>query len=96
MVELNQIPHIDEIAHHGVFHGAAEKKPATFQERSASQNKIVPSLEEAIRRTGLRYGMNFTLSTPNFWEEPDAGAVLAFGGPCAADRGHPQRRHYAH
>ena len=54
MVELNQIPHIDEIAHHGVFHGAAEKKPATFQERSASQNKIVPSLEEAIRRTGLR------------------------------------------
>ena len=50
MVELNQIPHIDEIAHHGVFHGAAEKKPATFQERSASQNKIVPSLEEAIRR----------------------------------------------
>ena len=45
MVELNQIPHIDEIAHHGVFHGAAEKKPATFQERSASQNKIVPSLE---------------------------------------------------
>ena len=44
MVELNQIPHIDEIAHHGVFHGAAEKKPATFQERSASQNKIVKNL----------------------------------------------------
>ena len=60
MVELNQIPHIDEIAHHGVFHGAAEKKPATFQERSASQNKIVPSLEEAIRRTGLRDGMTIS------------------------------------
>ena len=57
MVELNNIPHIDEISNHGVFAGAAEKKTATFSERYHQQNKIVPSLEEAIRRTGLKDGM---------------------------------------
>ena len=77
MVELNQIPHIDEIAHHGVFHGAAEKKPATFQERSASQNKIVPSLEEAIRRTGLRDGM--TISFHHHFRNGDHIIIMICG-----------------
>ena len=60
MVELNNIPHIDEISNHGVFAGAAEKKTATFSERYHQQNKIVPSLEEAIRRTGLKDGMTIS------------------------------------
>ena len=54
MVELNKIPHIDEISNHGAFAGARQKKTATFRERYLQQNKVVPSLEEAIRRAGLK------------------------------------------
>ena len=54
MVELNKIPHINEISNHGAFAGAGQKKTATFRERYHQQNKVVPSLEEAIRRTGLK------------------------------------------
>ena len=50
MVELNKIPHINEISNHGAFAGAGQKKTATFRERYHQQNKVVPSLEEAIRR----------------------------------------------
>ena len=57
MVELNKIPHINEISNHGAFAGAGQKKTATFRERYHQQNKVVPSLEEAIRRTGLKDGM---------------------------------------
>ena len=53
MIELEKIPHIHEISNHGPYHGAREKNTATFQARSTRQNKLVPSLEEAIRRTGL-------------------------------------------
>ena len=60
MVELNKIPHIDEISNHGAFAGAGQKKTATFRERYLQQNKVVPSLEEAIRRTGLRDGMTIS------------------------------------
>ena len=49
MVELNKIPHINEISNHGAFAGAREKKTATFRERYHQQNKVVSSLEEAIR-----------------------------------------------
>ena len=47
MVELNKIPHINEISNHGAFAGAGQKKTATFRERYHQQNKVVPSLEEA-------------------------------------------------
>ena len=60
MVMLNDIPHINEISNHGLFAGTAEKKTATFRQRYHQQNKVVPSLEEAIRRTGLRDGMTIS------------------------------------
>ena len=60
MVELNKIPHIDEISNHGAFAGAGQKKTATFRERYFHQNKVVPSLEDAIRRTGLKDGMTIS------------------------------------
>ena len=70
MVEVNKIPHIDEISNHGAFAGAGQKKTATFRERYHQQNKVVPSLEEAIRRTGLKDGLllRFLLhmAHPNF------------------------------
>ena len=49
MIELENIPHIGEISNHGLYHGARQKNTATFQARSTRQNKLVPSLEEAIR-----------------------------------------------
>ena len=60
MIELEKIPHIHEISNHGPYHGAREKNTATFQARSTRQNKLVPSLEEAIRRTGLKDGMTIS------------------------------------
>jgi len=59
-MDISKIPHIEEISHHGLFSGTAPKKTATFRERSAGQNKVVPSLEEAIRRTGLKDGMTIS------------------------------------
>ena len=38
MVEVNKIPHIDEISNHGAFAGAGQKKTATFRERYHQQN----------------------------------------------------------
>ena len=60
MIDLEKIPHIDEISHHGVFSGTHPKKTATFQERCRNRNKVMPSLEEAIRKTGLRDGMTIS------------------------------------
>ena len=60
MDELKRIPHIEEIAHRGVFAGVPPKHTATFQERAARQNKVLPSLEDAIRATGLKDGMTIS------------------------------------
>ena len=59
-LQLEKIPHIKEIAHHGTFAGTAPKRTATFQTRVAEQNKVVPSLEDAIRATGLQDGMTIS------------------------------------
>jgi len=59
-MDISKIPHIEEISHHGLFSGTAPKKTATFRERSAGQNKVVPSLEDAIRQTGLQDGMTIS------------------------------------
>lgn len=58
--DIKKIPHIDEIFNHGAYHGAQAKKHATFLERSASENKIVPSLEDAIIKSGLKDGMTIS------------------------------------
>lgn len=60
MFNVNDIPHIGEISNHGTYAGAAEKKTVTFKERTAEQNKIVPSLEDAIRMSGLKDGMTIS------------------------------------
>lgn len=60
MVDLTKIPHLDEIAHHGAFQGTRTKDVRTFQQRTRDHNKVVPSLEEAIRRTGLQDGMTIS------------------------------------
>ena len=57
---LNQIPHIDEIAHRGVYTGVGPKHTDTFLERYSRENKVLPSLEEAIRATGLKDGMTIS------------------------------------
>ncbi len=57
---LKNIPHIDEIAHRGVFSGTEPKHTATFRERASTQNKVLPSLEDAIRAAGLRDGMTIS------------------------------------
>ena len=56
---LKQIPHLEELqALQEEFQDAQmDKSYTTIQERKNSCNKIVPSLEEAIRRSGLRDGM---------------------------------------
>ena len=56
MPDLHQIPHLDEIAHHGEYHGVGKRVTETFANRYHHQNKVVPSLEDAIRLTGLRDG----------------------------------------
>lgn len=57
---LAAIPHIGEISHRGVYADAPAKHTATFQERSSRQNKVLPSLEDAIRATGLKDGMTIS------------------------------------
>ena len=48
--DINKIPHINEIANNGSFNGARSKNTETFQQRCSDCNKIVPSLEEAIKK----------------------------------------------
>lgn len=57
---LARIPHIGEISHRGAFRGAPEKNTENFMERSGRKNKILPSLADAIRATGLRDGMTIS------------------------------------
>ena len=57
---LRTIPHIDLIAHRGVFSGAAPKRTETFRARSGKDNKVLPSLEDAVRAAGLRDGMTIS------------------------------------
>ena len=60
-IDLKKIPHISEItAQHGSFTGTPVKPKETFLERMGSKNKVVPSLEEAIRLSGLRDGMTIS------------------------------------
>ena len=58
--DINKIPHINEIANNGSFNGARSKNTETFQQRCRDCNKIVPSLEEAIKKSGLRDGMTIS------------------------------------
>ena len=60
MDELKNIPHIESISHRGPYAGAEPKRTATFQERAAQQNKIMPSLESAILASGLKDGMTIS------------------------------------
>jgi citrate lyase subunit alpha/citrate CoA-transferase len=57
---IEDIPHIAEIANYGAFQGSHAKTYETFEARAEHHNKIVPSLEEAIRRTGLKDGMTIS------------------------------------
>ena len=54
MIDLEKIPHIDEISHHGVFSGTHPKKTATFQERCRNRNKVMPSLNSPTNITGVK------------------------------------------
>ena len=73
---LRTIPHLDEIAHRGPFAGTPAKHTENFRERSARENKLLPSLEDAIRATGLTDGM--TISFHHHFREGDkiVGQVL--------------------
>ncbi len=57
-INIKSIPHIEKItAQHGAFSGTPKKSEETFRDRLNSKNKVVASLEEAIRLSGLRDGM---------------------------------------
>ena len=62
-IRLEQIPHLDELGHlDRVFHPEDTlKNSRTLREREKLNNKIVPSLEEAIRLSGLKNGMTAEL-----------------------------------
>ena len=57
---LRVIPHIDSIACRGVFTGTGAKRTETFRARSGKDNKVLPSLEEAVRAAGPRDGMTIS------------------------------------
>jgi len=60
-IDIQKIPHINEItAQHGSFAGTPAKPKETFYERMGMKNKVVPTLEEAIRLTGLKDGMTIS------------------------------------
>ncbi len=61
-LELNEIPHLEEIGSIGDVFDAARirKNYKTLAERQATDNKIVPSLEEAVRLSGLKDGMTIS------------------------------------
>ena len=54
--DFAQIPHIGEIACNGEFKGAKARNTATFEEKFDQKNKVVESLEKAIRLSGLKDG----------------------------------------
>lgn len=58
---IDSIPHISEInAQHGAFNGVLPQQTQTFQDRMLTKNKILPSIREAIIRTGLKDGMTIS------------------------------------
>ncbi len=58
---INAIPHIDhDAAMHGAYQNAQPKKTETFLERMHNRNKVVASIEEAIRLSGLSDGMTIS------------------------------------
>ncbi len=58
---IESIPHIDEIhAQHGPFNGVQVQQTQTFQERMRTKNKMLPSIEDAIIKTGLKDGMTIS------------------------------------
>ncbi len=62
-MEINIIPHINEVsACHGEYDPVNCDKKSTirFVERQKHSKKVLPSLEEAIRRTGLKDGMTIS------------------------------------
>ena len=63
MFEFEKIPHISEVsACHGAYNEAnvAEKDPVSFDERQQHSKKVLPDLEEAIKRVGLKDGMTIS------------------------------------
>ena len=59
--KIATLPHIDpDTLLHGSYDRAQPKRTETFQTRMQEQNKIVPSLEDAILRSGLKDGMTIS------------------------------------
>lgn len=58
--KLEEIPHIGEFSNHGEFKGAKPRNCATFLEKNQRKDKVVDSLEEAIRLSGLKDGMTIS------------------------------------
>ncbi|MCH5278652.1 MAG: citrate lyase subunit alpha [Christensenellaceae bacterium] len=62
-MEIKSIPHINEIsAFHGEYNPEDCEKKSTmrFVERQQQSRKVLPSIEEAIRRSGLKDGMTIS------------------------------------
>ncbi len=59
-MDAMKIKHIDRVAQNGAFAGVPQRDPSTFSARMGASKKIVSSLEEAIRRTGLKDGMTIS------------------------------------
>ena len=56
-LNLSAIHGIDEINFHGEFAGSRAKNHETFQNRMNTNGKVVASIEEAIKASGLKDGM---------------------------------------
>ena len=61
-IQLQDVPYLEEIGNiHKVFHpDSLNKNSHTLAEREKLHNKIIPSLEEAVRLTGLKSGMTIS------------------------------------
>ena len=63
MESLKRIPHIEEFKDelHGIFdESRVNKSYLTRAEQETKRSKVVPSLEEAIRLSGLKDGMTIS------------------------------------
>lgn len=63
MFDFDKIPHINEVsACHGTYDKANlnEKNHVSFDERQHESKKVLPDLEEAIKRVGLKDGMTIS------------------------------------
>ena len=72
-----RIPHIDEISQHGAFKGTKEKRKGTFKEKVSQYNKVLDSLEEAIKRCEMKDGM--TISFHHHFRNGDNVVNLVVG-----------------